>query len=246
LCICAAIVADSSSAIAKDRGFTVSFKNCSEFAGEGYINYALAKGLVPHGYTITGSSSSGAATVVRATQCGAVTVDDGPAVRTNLSQIGINVVSPDGTGTINNYTLLYISDNPYLVRAFQRAGVPARFSPNLTYEYTLDSAGTAGALYVAVPDAGIPAYFIYGPETEPAPNSQELFIANWWFGPDEKIRQNTTFPAIAFGTSSVTLYTSKYSDLGRLIGGNAYGKFSVLSLRGEYASATMHVTVKDR
>jgi hypothetical protein len=83
---------------------------------------------------------------------------------------------------------------------------------------------------------------LYGPETEPAPNSQQVFVANWWFGTPVKVRQQTTFPAISFGTSNVTLYTSAVSPLGQLIGGNAYGDFSVLALRGEYANAEMVVS----
>lgn len=161
---------------------------------------------------------------------------------TIISQIGINIVSPDGTGTINNYMLIYVTNNPFLAQAFERVGVPASYDPTITYEYTRDSTGDGGVLYGAVPNADIPAYFLYGPETEPPPNTQQLFIANWWHGTPIRVRQQTTFPAISFGTSNVTLYTSAVSPLGQQIGGNAYDNFSVLALRGEYASAEMVVS----
>jgi hypothetical protein len=54
---------------------------------------------------------------------------------------------------------------------------------------------------------------------------------------------STDFPNIAFGTADETLYTSKLSLLGKLIGGNAYSNFSTLALPGVYSNAQMTVTV---
>jgi hypothetical protein len=224
------------------RDFTVTFANCSEFAGEGYVPLSTVQDLVPPGYTITATSPGNAPIVVRMTNCDTVQVEGAPAIPTTISQIGVNIVSPDATGTINNYMLLYVTNNPFLVRAFARAGVPTNLDPDITYQYTLNSAGTGGTLYGAVPHGGVAAYFLYGPETEPPPNSQEYFLANWWFGRHAQVRQQTAFPAISFGTSSVTLYTSKTAKLGTIIGGNAYNAFSVLALHGEYRNAQMMVS----
>jgi len=231
-----------SSAWAEQGGFKVQFTNCSEFAGWGPVSLAQARPLVPVGYTIAGASSGQAAIVVRVTNCESARVEGTPAVPTTLSQVGINLVSPDGTGTINNYTLVYISNNPFLVQAFLLSGVPARYDPTITYEYTLNSAKTGGTLYAAAPNAGLPAYFFYGTEQEPAPNTQQLFIANWWYGPRAAIKQSTNFPQISFGNSSVAFYTSLASELGQLIGANEDSNFSFLSVRGEYATAEMTVT----
>jgi hypothetical protein len=206
----------------------------------------LAQRLVPSGYVIPATSPEQAPIVVRITNCEAVQVDRTRAVPTTISQVGINIVSPDGTGTINNYTLIYVTNNPFLAEALQRAGVPANYDPAITYEYRPDSTGTGGVLYGAVPAANVPAYFLYGTETEPPPNTQQPFIANWWHGEVLRVRQQTTFPAISFGTSNVSLYTSAFSPLGQLIGGNAYGKFSILALRGVYASAEMIVSTPRR
>jgi len=235
----------SASASAKDRGFTTQFSHCSEFAGEGSVNLDVAQKLVPASYTINGASAGTAPIVIRMTQCEGIRVQGTPWLPTTISQIGINIVSPDGTGTINNYVIVYVSNNPFLVGALQRAGAPARYDPTITYQYTLGSDGVSGTLYGAAPHPGVPAYFLYGPETEPPPNSAQLFIANWWFGEHAVVKEATTLPAISFGTSGVTFYTSKSSVLGALIGGNAYSAFTMLSLHGEYDTGTMIVSVGD-
>jgi hypothetical protein len=56
------------------------------------------------------------------------------------------------------------------------------------------------------------------------------------------MKQSTSFPVISFGIATVTLYTSKTSLLGNLIGGNTDSNFSFLSVRGVYPGATMTVT----
>jgi hypothetical protein len=176
---------------------------------------------------------------------------DGPPIApgvarpTELSQIGINLVAPDGTGDINNYTVIYVTNNQALAEHFQIAGLPAVFDPQLTYEYTPDPIGTSGELYVVAAGQGLPAYCLFGTETDPPPNSQQSFLANWWFtGDGTKIKQSTSFPVISFGTAAVTLYTSNTSLLGNLIGGNTASNFSFLSVRGVYPAATMTVTFK--
>ncbi|MBB6145882.1 hypothetical protein HNQ77_003852 [Silvibacterium bohemicum] len=223
--------------------FTVDFTNCSEFAGEGPISLAAAAPLVPKGFAVAGAESGAANIVIRATNCASVKVNSRNPQPTTISQIGINIVPPDGTGDINNYTLVYVSDNPYLIEAFLAAGLPARFDSQLTYEYTAPPNGN-GNLYVAAGAWDLTPYFIYGPEAAPPPNSAEPFLANWWYAPrgDSKMLQQTLLPNISFGTSSVTFYTSADSLLGKLIGGNTFSNFSVLALRGVYPSGHMDVT----
>jgi hypothetical protein len=224
--------------------FSVDFTNCSEFAGEGPISLANAAPLVPRGFVINGADKGIANIVIRATSCASVAVNGHNPRQTNLSQIGINIVAPDGTGDINNYTLVYVSNNLALVESFLAAGLPARFDPQLTYEYVAPSSGN-GNLFVSAASWNLPPYFIYGPETAPQANSATVFLANWWYAPHEglKMRQQTLFPAISFGTSAVTFYTAADSELGKLIGGNTLSNFSVLALRGVYPSAHMEVTV---
>ena len=229
------------------HNFSVDFTNCSEFAGEGPVSLTAAAPLVPKVFTINGASEGTANIVVRATSCAEATVNGKHSLPTVLSQIGINIVAPDGTGDINNYTVIYVSNNPFLVAAFLEAGLPAKFDPQLTYQYPAGASGS-GNLYVSAGAFDLTRYTIYGPETAPPPNSAEPFLANWWYASrsisgSATMRQQTLFPDISFGTSSVTLYTSLTSGLGRLIGGNAFSNYSVLALRGVYPAAHMDVTV---
>jgi hypothetical protein len=204
---------------------------------------AEAQLLVPAGYVIAGAAMGQAAIVVRATSCQGVAIGQSAAQPTELSQIGINLVAPDGTGDINNYTVIYVTNNRVLAEHFQTAGLPAVFDPELTYEYTPGPMETSGELYVAASGQGLPAYFLFGTENEPPPNSQQSFLANWWFTVHGgKMKQSTSFPVISFGTAAVTLYTSNTSLLGNLIGGNTASNFSFLSVRGVYPTATMTVS----
>src|SRR5271165_655654 len=230
-------------ASAEARSFKVHFAECTEFVGWGPISLAAAQPLVPAGYVIAGAANGQAAIVVRATNCGNVWLDQSPAQPTELSQIGINLVPPDGTGDINNYTVIYVTNNDELARSFQVAGLPAVFDSQLTYEYTPDLIGTSGELYVTAAGEELPRYFLFGTETDPPPNSEQSFLANWWFtSPHGRMKQSTLFPEISFGTAAVSLYTSNVSLLGNLIGGNTDGNFSILSVRGIYPAATMTVT----
>ena len=79
----------------------------------------------------------------------------------------MEIVPPDNTGDINNYLLFYISDNWQLVTALISAGAPALYDPNVTYQFTYDSTGKSGVLYAQVEALGVPAYTIYGAETDP-------------------------------------------------------------------------------
>ena len=245
-CFCFALFS-AGSCVLHAQDFSVDFTNCTEFAGEGPVPYGNAAPLVPAGYTLTKSPSGEANIVIRAAGCGSVTVNGHDARPTSLSQIGVNIVSPDGTGTINNYTVVYLSDNPDLVAHFNLAGFPAQYDPQLKYEFT-GTPATAGNLYVAAGSPFVSPYFIYGPETPPALNSAEAFLANWWYAPQTifgraRMRQQTLFPAISFGTSAVTFYTDSTSLLGKLIGGNTFSAFTTLALRGVASTGHMEVTV---
>jgi hypothetical protein len=225
------------------RQFTVDFAGCTEFAGVGPVDLAAAQALVPSGFT-TLTVGSGGAIVVRATACDSFVVNGGAAQPGIISQIGVEIVPPDNTGDINNYTLLYVTNDRDLAEAYRGLGLPAIFDPTLTYEFTYDSSGSAGELYVTAQGPELPAYFLFGTETDPtAPGSD--FKANWWYKTPSgaTMKQAGDYPDIAFGTASVTVYTSKNSTLGNLMGGNSDGDFHYLPLRGVYSSAHLVVTV---
>jgi len=224
------------------RGFSVDFSHCTEFVGVGPVDFARASSLVQPVFTTLPVGSS-AAIVVRATSCGSAQVNGGVSVRTIISQIGVEIVSPDGTGDINNYTLIYVTDNAQLALAFRLAGLPAIFDPALTYEFTYDSTGKSGELYVEGEGEGLPGYFLTGTETDPSGGGSD-FKANWWYqGFAGVIKQASDFPSIAFGPANVSLHTSRESVLGKLISGNTDADFHFLPVRGMYPAAHMDVTI---
>jgi len=231
-----------------NRGFTVDFSQCTEAVGVGPVSLAKASALVPAPFVVLPittllPAATTAAIVVRAVNCSAVQVNGGARVPTNVAHIGVEIVPPDGTGDINNYTLIYVSDNPDLVQAFNHAGVPALLDSRLTYQFTYDSTGTAGEIYVKAEGAGVSAYFITGTETDPTTPGFD-FKANWWFhGAYGTVKQASDFPDIAFGTAAITVHTDRTSMLGQLIGGNTDGDFHYLPVRGRNPSAHMDVTV---
>jgi len=233
---------DTQPASAQALGFSVDFWQCTEFAGVGPVDFATASRLVEPAFTTLAVGST-AAIVVRATSCASAQVNRGAGVPAIISQIGIEIVAPDGTGDINNYTLIYVTDNAQLALAFRLAGLPTVFDPTIAYEFTYDSTGKSGELYVEAEGVGLPAYFLTGTETDPSGGGQD-FKANWWYqGFAGIIKQASDFPNIAFGTANVTLHTSRKSVLGMLIGDNTDSDFHFLPVRGVYATAHMDVTV---
>jgi hypothetical protein len=227
------------------RGFTVDFSQCTEFAGVGPVNFAKAAAQVPSVFSALPVGSTGGI-VVRATSCSGVSVNGGRSIPTAISQIGVEIVPPDGTGDINNYTLIYVSNNAELVLAFNLAGVPAMFDPSLTYQFTYDSTGKSGELYVEAEGIGLPAYFLTGTESDPTGPGSD-FKANWWFANGGAVvKQASDFPDIAFGAAAVSLHTDRNSALGQLIGGNSDSDFHFLPVRGVYGSAHMVVTVSGK
>src|SRR5215467_7801965 len=100
--ICVVLVGFSTSSVARadepdSRGFSVDFSQCTEFAGVGPVDFGRASSLVQPAFT-TLQAGSAAAIVVRATSCASARVDGGGGVPTIISQIGIEIVPPDGTG----------------------------------------------------------------------------------------------------------------------------------------------------
>jgi hypothetical protein len=229
----------------KSRGFTVDFARCTEFAGVGPVDFARASSLVQSVFTPLPVGST-AAIVVRATSCASAKVDGERGIPTVISQIGIEIVPVDGTGDINNFTLIYLTNNAELTEAFRAVGVPAVFDPTITYEFTYDSTLKTGELYVQTAGPDLPAYFLTGTETDPAAGGSD-FKANWWYqGRGGVIKQASDFPGIAFGPANVSLHTSRLSVLGELIGGNSDADFHFFPVRGVYSSARMEVTVSAR
>ncbi len=222
----------SAAALSSPHDFDVSFDACSEFAGLGYVPAVNAQSRVPAGYTLAVDGSN-AILVARVVSCGGVSVDGKKARRTELSQIGIMLVGPDASASINNYTLWFDTNNPLLAAKLGAAGVD---SDNGQVSYTLSSGEN---LLASASAPHVPAHQLNGPVTpgtEPVP-----FSASWWFdGRHGTVRMRTEFPAIRFGGASVTLTTPAGSALAAVIGGTSL-TFAVLDSFNAFDAALMEV-----
>ena len=224
-----------------NRGFTATLRNCTELIGFGPVPFAPARSLVPGSYTLVPFNGS-AGLVVRASRCEGVGVGGSPQRPAIVAQVGIAVISPDGTGDINNYTLLYATDDEQLAQALNQSGLPAVLDRALAYEFTPDSSGH-GELYVAVSPSLQPAWFLTG-AADPPPSGGAPVVANWWFnGGRGVLKMATSIPSISYGAANFSLHTSKFSILGGLIGGNTDASFVFFNARGAFGGGSFVATV---
>lgn len=220
---------------------TVVFEDCTEFAGLGPLPAAQIQGLVPAGYSAASFGPGVAGIVARAARCERVSVGGSAPERGTVSQIGINLVSPDGTGDINNYALLYVTDSVRLAERLRRFGLPARLDPKMVYE--VNPAAASLELFIQVHGLEGRSHFLHGSVADPLPGSEFPFLANWWFSSGAgRMRMSTQIPAFAAGFADVALYTARASDLGDVLAANRT-VFPLLSLRGKFSHAVMTVTL---
>jgi hypothetical protein len=228
-----------------DAGAVVRFADCTEFVGVSSVDVVAARALVPAAYTLV-SDAAGAKLVVRVADCAAVRVGPGRALPGRVAQIGLMIVSPDGTATdpataINNYTLSYATNAPALALALRAAGVPAELDPGLAYEVLPQGSGQE--LYAAVAPAGTgPRWTLWG--SVQTPGWTQPFLANWWVaGPRGVVKMSTDIPQIAFDFSSVvSFYSGRQGALAPLLPSSRVPGFG-LSFRGAFPAARMAVTL---
>jgi len=232
---------------ANDGGLpsAVHLQDCTELIAFGPVSQAKVAPLVPHAYTITSFGPGTAGLVVRASRCQQVTVDDSPSRPIAVAQIGVAIQSPDGSGNINNYQFLYVTDNVVLASALNRAGVPALLDREMAYEFTVDATGHSGQLYVAVSPPGFPAWFETGTWSDPPPNSAAPVVANWWFnGPFGVVKLSTSIGSISYGPAATTVYTSRLSLLGTLFSGNVDNNFAFFNARGVFGDGELDIILQ--
>jgi len=236
-----AVFAATLYADAGNHGFTATLTDCTELIGFGPVPLEPARSLVPSGYSLVPFDGS-AALVVRASRCAGVSVDHSAQKPAIVVQVGIAVIPPDGTGNINNYTLLYATNHEQLAQALNRTGLPAVLDRALVYEFAPDSSGH-GELYAAVSPGLQPAWFLTGAADPPPPGGDPV-VANWWFnGGRGMLKMSTSIPSISYGAASFSLHTSKFSLLGSLIGGNTDASFVFFNARGAFGSGSFVATV---
>lgn len=226
----------------------VQFDRCTEFVGVAPVNADAARALVPARYTLV-SDAAGARLVVRVADCESVRVGAQPARAARVAQVGLIIVSPDGTATdpstsINNYTLTYASNSLPLVMALRAAGVPAALDAGLAYEVTPPT-GPGSQFYAAVsPELDASAnWFLLGSVNTPTVATP--FLANWWrLNGARETKMATTIGVIRFDFASQMRFgTSRHNLLGRLLQRNDIDGFP-LSFRGAFDSGSMVTTVR--
>lgn len=236
-----AVCVDLHAAAADPRPFRVGLSDCTEFAGLAPVPESNVAWAVPSTFVLAAPAPRTATVVARISRCQGISVDGSPPVAGTVPHVGVSVVSPDGSGDINNYTVLYVTDHAKLAERLRGFGLPVRIDPGLTYETTPRTTGLElfGAAY---PGPG-EIYAFEGAETDPPAGVTQPFLANWWYqGPGGRMLMATDIPAIGFGTSDVALYTSLESTVGKLTGANRT-VFPLLSVRGRFSGAVMTVSV---
>jgi hypothetical protein len=215
--------------------FDVDFENCTEFAGIALVPRANAVPFVPAGYTLAGDTNN-ALVVVRVARCQSAEVDGKETGEITVAHIGVTLNGPDSSADINNYTVYFASDEQKLLTPLKKLGL--RGEKIKAIGFTL---ATDGALSIDVNAKHDPDYQLLG--TAIAPNAAPTaFTASWWYDGDagEKIQMRTVFPAIRFGSASMTLTTPAGSELAALLGGTSL-TFPVLDSFNAFPQAHMEV-----
>jgi hypothetical protein len=222
----------------------VDFSNCTEYAGFVPVPLANAAPFVPAGYTVALASPGEANAIVRVAHCASVVIDGQATGSGTVAQLGVNIVPPDGTGDINNYTVWYDTDGLALSQALRRAGIDAEFDPALVYERRPDRDGETARLIIANGVEPAPPFVIDSQVLIPTAATQAIdFTANWWqTNRGATAEMASDFPNILFGAEStgVTIEVVPGTRLDELLGAPR-GTFVGLSVSNVIPVGHMHV-----
>jgi hypothetical protein len=221
----------------------VDFANCTEYAGFVPVPAANAARFVPAAYTIALGAPGQANAIVRVAQCGSVAVQGRATGAGTVAQLGVNIVSPDGTGDINNYTVWYDTNGFALASGLREAGVAAEFDPFLFYDRLPSTDGTTARLLIANIEPP-PPFLIDSIVLIPTSATQPVdFTAHWWqTNGSVTAEMASDFPNILFGAESngVTIEVVPGTGLARLLGADV-ATFVGLSVANVIPTAHMHV-----
>ena len=218
----------------KLKPLDVAFANCSEVASITPIPVANARQVVPANLPLAGDGTV-APFVVRVANCASVRVDGGPVESGTVAQLGVGIVSPDGTGDINNYTAWYYTTSLRLALRLALLGVNAQWAPRLDYDLA------NGTLDIDAKFPNVPRFHVTASVVEPAFTIP--FTANWWRQNGGKLtKMSTPIPVIHFGTATTTLTTPSNSALASLLGASTVSSFPFLDSFNRFPAATMTVT----
>jgi hypothetical protein len=222
----------------------VDFANCTEYAGFVPVPLANAAPFVPAGYSVALASPGEANAIVRVAHCESVVVGGKATGPGTVAQLGVNIVPPNGTGDINNYTVWYDTDGLALSLALRSAGVDAEFDPFLLYQRLPDGDGQTARTIIANGIDPAPPFVIDSKVLIPTSTTQPIdFTANWWqTNGAATVEMASDFPNILFGPEStgVTIDVVPRTRLAALIGADE-GTFVGLSVSNVAPVGHMHV-----
>lgn len=214
----------------------VTFNDCNEIASITPLPVAQARTVVPASLALAGDGTV-APFVVRVADCSAVSVDGSAFEPGTVAQLGVGIVSPDGTGDINNYTAWYYTTSLRLAVRLKALGIPAEWSPRLAY----DRVGNTLGIDVKLPSH--PPFHTTSTVVEPGPGAIP-FAANWWRLNGQRLtKMSTPIPAIRFGGAATTLTTPANSALAQLLGSATVSSFPFLDSFNRFPTAPMTVSV---
>lgn len=218
----------------------VTFDDCNEFVGLGLVPMATAAAQVPDGFVPVPAAPGLTIMLVRVVDCAGISVDGGPSKPGKLAHVGIALIGPDPTATVNNYQIWMATDHGALKGRLTAMGVDVEMD-QLTFDIT--DAGKAGSLLAFdVSPARGPSYSGsgYGAQypAEPVP-----FVANWWHqGRHGRVSMRTEYSGVIFGGTDLTVSTDAGSALAELAGTSEIS-FVVLNTFNAFAGGEMTVTV---
>ena len=225
-------VEQSSDALTVERSFEVDFSTCTEMASLTPVAIANLRPLVPAQYAIANEANGVGFVVVRISNCAGVAINGVGLGAGTVAQVGVNLVAPDGSGDIDNYTLYYDTTSAHFSARLRSFGFESRWLPGIDY------ARTGSTLSIAVPGRG---YSVAGPVVAPTAPAVP-FVADWWSaGRTSESKTATTLAAIQFSTATMTITTQPGSQLRAILGAPS-ATFPIFDSYNEFAAAHMTVT----
>lgn len=225
-------VAQSSAALTLERSFDVDFSTCTEMASLTPVPIANIRPLVPAQYAIANEANGTGFVVVRVASCGGVKINGANIGPGTVAQVGVNLVSPDGAGDLDNYTLYYDTTSAVLTARLRAFGFESRWLPGIQYTTT----GTS--LAINVPGRG---YSVSGPVVPPS-GPGVPFVADWWSASrSSESKTATTLGSIQFSTAHMTIATHPASALRQIIGAPT-ATFPIFDSYNQFSTAHMTVT----
>jgi len=233
-------------------GFTVEFEQCEESVGIYPVALSDVDSMVPDDYIIASPDGELAFAIFRAVECDAILIESDNQQISNgtdelvvISQVGIVIVPPQGTGDANNYTVHYGTNSKKLARALRKGGVKAKHVANLEFDYESYGDGT-GEIYTENPRRRA-QHIMSGPASDPAITDPGItFIANWWhIGRKGNVLMETTVDQIFMGDASqVIVTTNNKTKIAKILGGTVSAA-PVYGIRGVFSSATMDIRAEE-